>query len=131
QSMLQAWTNAGIQVNRLVENLPQATHVRYACAPSAEQEWQWAVEWAYEQLQHHPQGRYAILAPQLESQAPLAHRLLYGKLANQGLAYNIAVARPLAEWPMVRAALGWLSVMAELIDDGVCSPATVGPTLVA
>ncbi len=128
--MLQAWADAGIRVSRLAENLPLASQVRRVCAPSAEQEWQWAVDWAHGQLQRNPQGRYAILAPQLEGQVPLAHRLLYGKLADAGLAYNIAVARPLGEWPMVRAALAWLRLMAEHMDDA-CSPATAGPALVA
>lgn len=128
--MLDIWAAAGLSLGRLAESLPQASVLRRVCAPSPELEWQWAVDWAYEQLQRDPQGRYAILAPQLEGQVPLAHRLLCGKLADSGHAYNVAVARPLGEWPMVRAALAWLQLMAQLLQ-GRCTPETAGMALLA
>lgn len=128
--MLDIWAAAGVQVGRLAETLAPASQVRRVCAPSLEQEWQWAVDWAHRQLRRDPQGRYAILAPQLESQVPLAHRLLHSRLSGDGLAYNVAVARSLAEWPMVRAALAWLRLMAEHVE-GACTPAVAGRALLA
>ncbi|MCB5363259.1 PD-(D/E)XK nuclease family protein [Pusillimonas sp. CC-YST705] len=128
--MLDTWAASGTRLGRLTEHLEPASSMVRVCAPSPEKEWQWAVQWAYDQLRQDAQGCYAILAPQLESQVPLAHRLLHGKLSEHGFAYNIAVARPLAQWPMVRAAVLWLELMVQSAA-GSCTPAAAGQALLA
>src|SRR5690606_25844228 len=45
--------------------------------------------------------------------------------------YNMAVARPLAEWAAVRAALAWLTVLAELVTYKRCEPRIAGAALLS
>lgn len=78
-------------------------------APDQGSEWRAAASWAATQLQVHPTGRYAIVSPQLEAESVFARRVLGQALAGRdgapALAFNVAVGRPLDEWPMARAAL--------------------------
>ncbi|HWL27429.1 MAG TPA: PD-(D/E)XK nuclease family protein, partial [Burkholderiaceae bacterium] len=94
-----------------------------------------AAEWAADQLKQHPEGRYAIVAARLENDVVLAHRSLRAALGTdtQGRAvpYNIAVARPLGEWPLVRAALQWLKVFASFAQRHGCEPADLGQALLS
>jgi len=104
-------------------------------------EWQAAADWAMQQLHANPRGRYAIIAATLEHDAPLARRLLTHRLRdadNQPLPFNVAVGRPLADWPAVRAALAWLRVWAAFgssAGDGAnpasCPVALLGQALLA
>jgi len=128
RQMLAAFQAAGIQVQRLQPTPCPPPALRRLCASSPQQEWQWAVAWARQQLQMHPQGRFAIVAPQLQGQLAFAHRLLHSSL--EPYPYNIALARPLIDWPAVRAALAWLQVMVDTAQ-GRCTPAQAGAALVA
>ena len=47
------------------------------------------------------------------------------------LAFNVAVGRPLDEWPMARAALAWLRALAECADGKGCGVQTLGAALLA
>ena len=73
-------------------------------APDQGSEWRAAASWAATQLQVHPTGRYAIVSPQLEAESVFARRVLGQALRRAALAFNVAVGRPLDEWPMARAA---------------------------
>ena len=100
-----------------------------------DEEWRIAAQWAVEQLQSHPQGCFAIVAAQLESSVPFAHRVLREawKTAwpQEAPRYNIAVARPLAEWPLVRGAMAWLHVQSEFLRSGQCNAQVLGQALLA
>ena len=80
-------------------------------------EWRAAAAWAASRLKANPLGRYAIVSPQLEAESPFARRVLSQALAGRdgapAFAFNVAVGRPLDEWPMARAALAWLRALAE------------------
>ena len=93
-------------------------------APDQGSEWRAAASWAATQLQVHPTGRYAIVSPQLEAESVFARRVLGQALAGRdgapALAFNVAVGRPLDEWPMARAALAWLRALAECADGKGC-----------
>jgi len=93
-------------------------------------QWRAAAAWAAQQLQQSPHGRFAIVAAQLEADMPLAHRVLYEALGDASH-YNVAVARPLSEWSLVRAALAWLRLLAHFTQQTVCEPAEVGVALLA
>lgn len=77
-------------------------------AESAEHEWRLAAQWAQEQLTQNPHGRYAIVAVELEKYAPFARRVLDHYFDGR---WNMAVGRPLSEWPQVRQLLAWLEVL--------------------
>lgn len=96
-------------------------------------EWRAAAAWAAERLKAHPHGRYAIVSPQLEAESPFARRVLSQALAGRGgepaFAFNVAVGRPLNEWPMARAALAWLRALAECAPGKGCGVEVLGAAL--
>lgn len=97
-------------------------------------EWLAAARWAAQRLRGDPDGRYAIVAASLEDDAPLARRLLAQTLRDadgQAMPFNVAVGRPLAEWPAVRAALAWLRVLAAFGGAASCPTPTLGQALLA
>lgn len=98
-------------------------------------EWRAAAAWAAGSLKAHPHGRYAIVSPQLEAESPFARRVLGQALAGRGgepaYAFNVAVGRPLNEWPMARAALAWLRALAECAADKGCGVEVLGAALLA
>ena len=103
-------------------------------APDQGSEWRAAASWAATQLQAHPTGRYAIVSPQLEAESVFARRVLGQALAGRDarpLAFNVAVGRPLDEWPMARAALAWLRALAECADGRAAAMQTLGAALLA
>lgn len=101
--------------------------------PTPEAEWRLAAQWAACQLEQNPAGCYAIVAFDLQKQVAFAHRVLAHELAphsdqSAGFNWNVAVGRPLSQWPLVRAALGWLQALAESQQGRVrCS--TLGQAL--
>jgi len=97
-------------------------------------EWQAAAAWAARQLCANPRGRYAIIAATLEHDAPLARRVLTRTLRDddgQTIPFNVAVGRPLADWPAVRAALAWLRVLAAFDGKDACPVPLLGQALLA
>lgn len=103
--------------------------------PTPDAEWRIAAQWAAQQLQQHPHGRFAIVALDLQNQAAFARRVLAHELAahsseHEGFNWNIAVGRPLKEWPLVHAALAWLKALAESTTAEIRS-STMGTALLA
>ncbi len=132
--MLLALQEQGVRLAVLSAPVQMADTVQRVVAPGPDDEWRLAVQWAADQLQMHPQGRYAIVAARLEADVVLAHRCLRsGLLDEQGqvLPYNVAVARAMNEWPLVAAALAWLRVLAGFTIRNSCAPADLGPALLA
>lgn len=128
--LLGALQTRGVTVRALDEPVTPAGDVRSVRAPDPHSEWVLAAQWALRQLQQDPQGRYAIVVPGLEGNVPLAHRVLRDALAPEHV-FNIAVGRPLSEWPLVRAALAWLRVVARFARGQVCSAQELGAALLA
>lgn len=104
--------------------------VRY-CAEDRGSEWRAAAAWAAQRLAEHPAGRYAIVSAQLQAESPFARRVVGQALASGGYAFNVAVGRPLTEWPTVRAALAWLQALAEMAQAGVVDASVLGAALLA
>ncbi|NYT60088.1 PD-(D/E)XK nuclease family protein [Alcaligenaceae bacterium] len=132
--MLLALQEQGVNLAVLSTPAVTADTVQRVVAPDPDGEWRLAIQWAAEQLQAHPQGRYAIVAARLEADVVLAHRCLRGGLVDgQGkvLPYNVAVARPMSEWPLVAAAMSWLRVLAGFVVRKTCAPVDLGPALLA
>ncbi|UAN00182.1 PD-(D/E)XK nuclease family protein [Achromobacter mucicolens] len=98
-------------------------------------EWRAAADWAASRLKADPAGRYAIVSPQLEAESPFARRVLSQALAGRdgapAFAFNVAVGRPLDEWPMARAALAWLRALAECAQGKGCGVGVLGAALLA
>lgn len=133
--LLQAFEEQGCLIAqwRDAQRAP-ATPQRYE-APDQGAEWRAAAEWAASQLKQHPHGRYAIVSPQLEAESPFARRILSQALAGRGgepaFAFNVAVGRPLNEWPLARAALAWLRALAECAAGKGCGVDILGAALLA
>lgn len=108
-----------------------AEHVQRISVSDSYAEWQLAAQWARDQLEQNPQGRYAIVAPSLEGNVPLAHRVLHQTLTPKDHVFNIAIGRPLSEWPLVRAALAWVRVIAKCVQGRRSSAADLGQALLA
>ncbi len=133
--MLSAMRDRGVRLRTLARPAQEPASLQRVQAPDPDGEWKLAAQWAADQLERNPTGRYAIVAARLEADVALAHRYLRGALGRgtpgRPMAYNIAVARPLAEWPLARAALLWLRVMAGFAQKKFCAPADAGAALLA
>ena len=133
--LMAAFEEQGVALHSLSMDAVAAESVRRVQAPEPDTEWRLAAQWAGRMLREYPKNRYAIVAAQLEGDAALAHRVLREALRGDdgepALSYNVAVARPLAQWPLARAALAWLRVLAEMVRRGQCRPADAGEALLA
>jgi len=134
-SLLDSLSARGVDVFVLQSDEPMTGDVSRVLAADPDSEWRLAAQWARDRLRADPKGRYAIVAAGLEQNVPLAHRVLSDALAvNAGepaLPYNMAAARPLSDWPAVRAALAWLR-LAQLFAQGRrCEPSLAGAALLA
>jgi len=129
-ALLSAMQVRGVKVLVLQAQRAPAGGLMRIETPDTDSEWWQAAQWAKSQLQSNPKGRYAIIGSRLEADVVLAHRAMRQTLpASEG--YNIAVARPLAEWPMVRAAIAWLGVMADFRRQGFATPERLGAALLS
>lgn len=129
--LLRAMRDRGATLRWLAgEQRAQGSRGRYAAHDHAD-EWRAAAAWAAQRLAENPAGRYAIVSTRLEDEAPHARRILGRALAAGGHAYNVAVGRPLSEWPVVRAALAWLQALARMAQDGRAEVAVLGAALLA
>lgn len=132
-SVLDVMRRRGVEVLVLQSEKFPACRVQRLAAPDPDSEWRLAAQWAAARLRENPQGHYAIIAARLETDAALAHRALREALRADDVVmpFNVAVARPLAEWPLVRAAIAWLNVLQEFSLNKVCRPAVAGEALLA
>jgi len=125
----------GINLSVLREPAVRAGALRRVVCGTAQSEWQTAAHWARAQLHAHPEGRFAIVAISLDSQVPFAHRVLTRVLSDaQGVpehSFNVAVARPLAEWEAGRAALAWLRTFVLMKEQQQAAPVELSAALLA
>ena len=130
RAVLQAMQAKGVEVFQLALLQPEAsTNVTKVQLATPEQQWSAAIAWARDHLLAKPQGRFAVVVPSLQNEATEARRLLEREL--DGLPYNVAVAPPLAQWPLARAMLSWLRLVVELATRGEVQPALAGEALLA
>ncbi|MFV9473866.1 PD-(D/E)XK nuclease family protein [Advenella sp. RU8] len=129
--LLLACQSNGSDLAVLAEQVASATEVRKTALGDSAAEWETAIAWARQSLMENPRGTYAIVAPDLEEKAPLARRLLAQNLGRHGLAWNVAVGRPLTEWAPVRAAFAWLRLLAQLGSRKQCEVKVLGAALLA
>ncbi len=130
--LLDAFAKEGVRIGWLHSEQQSALAKQYVAADKGA-EWRAAAAWAAQRLAQNPAGRYAIVSANLENEAPFAHRVLGEALAPRqataGFAFNVTVGRPLSEWPAVRAALTWLTALAEFAPSGVADAALLGAAL--
>ncbi|NLY64147.1 MAG: hypothetical protein GX070_04225 [Alcaligenaceae bacterium] len=129
--LLKACQGNGCEVSVLQEEAPPASDVMKSSWGDTTAEWEAAIYWAQQKLQENPGGSFAIVAPDLEEKAPLARRLLTRILSAQGMAWNMAVGRPLTEWSLPRAAFAWLKLLAQLGSRQQCEVQVLGAALLA
>ncbi len=125
QAMLAALEERGCEIRTLQEEAMPAGDARRFAATDPGGEWRAAVAWAARQLAAG-EGRYAIVAANLQDKAPFARRVLHRGL--DGQPFNLSVARALNEWPLVAAALAWLDLLAQ---SGPYAPADLARALLA
>ena len=135
QRLFNALAQQGVRLYTYTEARPAAVACHRVEAPTPDAEWRIAAQWAAQQLQQQPTGRFAIVALDLQNQAAFARRVLAHELAasspeQQSFSWNIAVGRPLKDWPLVHAALAWLSALAESSTAKIRS-STMGAALLA
>lgn len=135
QRMLDALLMHGVRYYFYRAETRDQTHCERIQTSSPDAEWRLAARWAAQQLRENPQGSYAIVALELEQQAAFAHRVLAHELAprtagDKSFAWNIAVGRPLGQWPLVRAALNWLTALTQ-VHAGEVRGATMGAALLS
>jgi len=125
----------GITLSVLREPVAQAGALSRVVSATAQSEWRAAAHWARAQLRAHPEGRFAIVAVALDSQAPFARRVLTRVLSDeQGVpeySFNVAVARPLADWAAGRAALAWLRTFVLLKEQQQAAPVELSAALLS
>jgi len=132
RALLDQLQGASVQLVELTGAAPQTpanrtpSIVKVGLQSQAEQ-WACAARWARDQLTDYPQGRFAIVVPALQSEASLARRVLARGLGD--FAFNVAVAPPLAQWPLGRAMLNWLSLVVQLQTQTEADPTLAGQTL--
>lgn len=133
--LLDALVARGVEVSTLVEDYSQASQVMRVEAITAQAEWQAAVAWARSKLDEQPSGRFAIVAVSLDAQAAFARRVLEQGLSDgDGVplhAFNVAVARPLADWAACRAAIAWLRTFVLMKEQSGAIPEDLGAALLA
>lgn len=133
--LLGALEERGTAWVRFEDTLAQPAHPQRYCAADHGAQWRAAAAWAAHWLDAAPEGRYAIVSTQLDADAPFARRVLTQALADEGGAprhsFNVAVGRPLNEWPAVRAALAWLKAWAAMLQAGHAEPGILGAALLA
>lgn len=135
QRLLNALEHQGIRLYRYQEDSQVDADCYRVEVSTPDAEWRIAAQWAAEQLQLHPNGRFAIVALDLQNEAAFARRVLAHELAasgteHAGFSWNIAVGRPLKDWPLVHAALAWLNALAESTTTKIRS-STMGAALLA
>lgn len=121
----------GVNVYILENPSVPATHVVRHVAKDSFLELEQAALWACNNLQQNGSGSYAIVVPDLPSNIAYIHRVLRNTLGPHQLVYNIAAARPLYQWPLVRAALLWLNLMAGFVQGKAVDSADIGAALLA
>lgn len=132
--LLAALQAHGVVVSQLHMPEKRARHVHRFTALDADDEWRCAAAWARQHLDSDPYKKVAIIAPALESQVPLAHRVLHQALVSKGKLthpYNVAAARSLADWHYARAALAWTKALTQLATQGWAEPHLLGSALLA
>lgn len=134
-SLIDALHEQGVSIAALRADQPAADQIVRVQASDPDTEWRMAAQWAQSSLRADPGGRFAIVAARLEADVVLAHRVLREALRaaehEPAISYNIAVARPLADWPAARAALAWLRVLQSFWQRGYCEPSLAGEALLA
>lgn len=132
-AVLSAMAQHGVEVVRLVLPHSEANQISSFSCLGASEEWLRAAHWAREQLTQYPNGRFALIAPTLQTDAPHAKRVLTRVLqdvhSTQHFAFNVAVAPALADWPATRALLAWLGLLMPAHDSRRWSVEQVGETL--
>lgn len=96
-----------------------------------------AARWSAAWLQREPQARIALVVPALDRERGRVRRVLdrvlvpgtavAGGPAPESTAYELAAARPLADRPVVAAALGWLDALTGPVDPVRASSLLLGP----
>ena len=103
RQVLSVLRDQGIEVKKFAERTPVAQTPRCVTLETHQDEWMTAACWAKEKLLSDPQGKFAIIAVSLDSDAAHARRTLDDvlKTGEVSLPYNVAVgstAKRLESW---------------------------------
>ncbi len=138
--LLEALEARGVSIAILDQEEPVQAQLSRMMLETSQTEWQAAAQWARAKLEQNPEGRFAIVAVSLESDAAFARRTLSRVLAPEStiaghtqhsFAYNVAVARPLSEWQAGRAVLAWLRTFVLMKERGRAGASDLGAALLS
>jgi probable DNA repair protein len=129
--LLEALSLRDVSMMRLEQEAPVQAKLSRVLSDTSQTEWESAAYWARSKLAQQPQGRFAIVSISLEADAALARRTLSRVLEPDGLTYNVAIARSLADWQAGRAVLAWLRTFVLLKERGRASASDLGAALLS
>ena len=135
--LLSALEHHGIRLSKLSMQHAQAADPKLVQCQTPDLEWRQAAHWARSMLQAYPDRRFAIVAANLERVAPFARRVLHNTLeeprepGQPAFSFNVAVGRPLSDWPVGRAMMAWLTLFCSMRSDGSCGVVEIGKALLA
>jgi len=138
--LLTALRARGVSVSILDQEVLFEPKLSRVLLDTSQEEWLAAARWARARLEAHPEGRYAIVAVNLEAEVAYARRALSRVMqghddidgrVSQTFPYNVAVARPLAEWQAARAVLAWLRTFVLFKEQRKMRASELGAALLA
>lgn len=132
-ALLSACQDLGATLYRLASESHPATDLTVFSAQSRSEELEAAVNWAKAKLAAHPEGRFAIIDPMLQSETSTVRRYLHERLQDSGLKtdllYNVAIGRALSDWPIVRSSLAYLGLFITLEQNNRIATEDLGESL--
>lgn len=118
EKLLQTLADSGRRIARCGVERPRAEQANSCSFKSPAEELRSAILWARQRLSADPETRIAIVDPDLAGHAVqidrYAHQILAREQEGQRFKWNLFLARPLSDWPLIRSLLGWLDVLALL-----------------
>ncbi len=132
--LLDVLMQLGVEISTLQDEEEAAVQISRVMSANAQSEWLAAAHWARQQLDTFPEGKFAIVAIGLDAEVPYARRVLDQVLSDSAQtphAFNVAVARPLAQWRAGRAMLAWLRTFVLMKEQSGAEPIDFGAALLS
>ena len=135
--LIQSLEREGVKLSQLILHDAPMTEPKLVRCQTPELEWKQAAYWARSMLQAYPERRFAIVAANLERSAPFARRVLHDTLdppcddQQPVFAFNLAVGRPLSDWPAGRAMMAWLTLLCTMKTETSSDVVVIGKALLA
>jgi len=109
RDLLAALADAGCDWLRFEPAAPPTVDVRRTSFPDAVAEYRTAAKWCRSLLDDEAAGRIAVVVPRLAAVRDQVERIFWEELGSEAV-FHVSAGRPLARYPVVRAALLFLKL---------------------